>query len=220
LTGRVSDERFNRWNELFSAGWELLCTYSPQRAVELSACIRTLVPMAEASGPSEISVTSQDAIGALAMTLPADHARMAIALVHEQAHSTLKSLMNLIPLFDRPDRTRYFAPWRHDPRPIGGLLHGTYAFLAVTETWLRFGADASLRRTALDEFALRRVQLDMALNTLVSVDAWTPQGREFVAGMRRRCDGLLAERIPANVNNWAKDELRREHERWRQRNRL
>lgn len=216
---RVPEAVFAQWRQRFSEGWRLLCAYSPERAVELSQGMRTLVPVAEVPGRNEISVTSQDAMGALAMTMPADPAGMAIALVHEQAHSALNGLLNLGPLFDRASRARYFAPWRPDPRPIGGLLHGTYAFLAVTETWLEFSAADDLRRTALDEFALRRAQLAIAIDTLENTDAWTPMGREFLAGLRLRCDALLAEPVPANNVKRAEEILRHQRRQWLRRNR-
>ena len=43
---------------------------------------------------------------------------LAVALVHEFQHSKLAALHRLVPLYDRTDPARYFAPWRPDPRPM------------------------------------------------------------------------------------------------------
>ncbi|WP_239123148.1 aKG-HExxH-type peptide beta-hydroxylase [Rhizocola hellebori] len=218
-TGRVPSDQYGRWNELFLSAWQLLCRHSPQRAAQVSQIMQVLVPLAPQPGLAEISMTSQDAMGALAMTLPTDPARFAIALVHEQAHSTLNGLLNLMPLFDRRSEARYFAPWRPDARPIGGLLHGVYAFLAVAETWLDLSEDTRIRQTAENELALRRVQVDTALDILVSADSLTPEGVQFAKTMRHRCDLLMAQPIPASVAAHANDVLRAQHKLWRQRNR-
>ena len=38
-------------------------------------------------------------------------------------------------LFDPADSATYQVPWRPDPRPVDGVLNGTYAYLAVGELW-------------------------------------------------------------------------------------
>ena len=59
---------------------------------------------------------------------------LASVLVHECQHAKLNAVLDLIPL-SRPDQARYYAPWREDPRPLGGLLHGAYAYLGVSDFW-------------------------------------------------------------------------------------
>ena len=56
-------------------------------------------------------------------------------LVHEMQHVKLIALRDLFDLFDRADAGRSTVPWRPDGRPIEGLLHGTYAHLAIAELW-------------------------------------------------------------------------------------
>ena len=60
---------------------------------------------------------------------------LAVTLVHEFQHIKLGGLLHLAPLHDREPTRRLYAPWRDDPRPLGGLLQGVYAFTGVTDFW-------------------------------------------------------------------------------------
>jgi HEXXH motif-containing protein len=46
--------------------------------------------------------------------------------VHEVQHLKLAALLDIVTLTMPGEHDRYYAPWRDDPRPLSGLLQGTY----------------------------------------------------------------------------------------------
>jgi HEXXH motif-containing protein len=216
-----------RWRELFAGAWALLAGCAPARAAELAAGLRCLVPLADIGTGAARSATIRDAFGSFGLTRPASPAELAVTMVHEFQHSKLGAVLDLVPLYDAADQTTYYAPWRLDPRPIGGLLQGTYAFLGVADAWralraagasrsLRAG-DGGLREVAECEFASVREQVRHALGILESSGRLTPSGQQFAAGMRSTLQSMLGEQLPASVVRRARESLAENHAAWRRR---
>ena len=218
LPPAVGAKEFTTWEELFRAAWRLLALYDPAHAAELAGGLHTVVPLMRGSTDPDLSATSGDAIGALALTLPDEPASLAVTLVHEFQHSKLSALLELVPLYDESATAAFFAPWRRDPRPIGGLLQGAYAFLGVCEIWRRLRDCPSERVTATTEFAVLREQVRLALATLASSSLLTAHGQRFVAGMRAALRPMLDEALPAAVVASAHESLARNVEAWQRRN--
>lgn len=75
-------------------------------------------------------------------------------LLHETAHHRLHAWQE-VAAFTRDDgEQRYSSPWRQGPRPLNGILHGTYTFLDRTELLLR-AARAVLPFSRARRMALR-----------------------------------------------------------------
>jgi len=107
-----------------------------------------------------------------------------LGLVHELQHVKLGALLELCDLYDRNNLTTVSVPWRADPRPMEGALHGLYAHLAVADLWRRRrGAEAE--RT----FDRYRAWVASAAGTLSGTAALTRAGERFVAGVRATVDG-------------------------------
>ena len=176
------------------------------------------MPLAAAgSGPAR-SATAWDAFGSFGSTAPDSAADFAVTLVHEFQHSKLSALLDLMPLYDARAPGRYYAPWRMDPRPLGGLLQGVYAFIAVADTWRLLRADRDLAEQAEQEFADIREQVSHALDGLCESSALTERGRRFTAGIRDATESLLAVELPGEVTRRAREKLERNYEAWRARN--
>lgn len=215
---RLSPREAARWQELFEGAWSLLAEHAPGHAEELRAGLRSLIPLANTgTGPAR-SATMRDAFGAFGLTEPESAADLAITMVHEFQHSKLSALLDLVPLYDASGTDTYYAPWRTDPRPIGGLFQGVYAFLGVADAWRLLRAAPSQRRTAEHELALVREQVHAALTALSTSAQLTPDGERFAAGMRAKLDALLAVPVPADVAAQARTALRRNHDQWKRRN--
>jgi HEXXH motif-containing protein len=75
-----------------------------------------------------------------------------VTLVHEFQHSELSVVPDLTRLYDAGPDEFYYAPWRNDPRPFGGLLQGVYAFIGVADTCRCLAARPYLSDTAQREF--------------------------------------------------------------------
>src|SRR6185312_14082905 len=114
--------------------------------------------------------------GSAIIARPSDAASLAEALVHEFHHIRLGGLLHLTRLHEEDPRERFYTPWRDDPRPIGGVLQGVYAFFGVTAFW-RVLAHASMKapdRRAVFEFAYWREQTWRVLLRLREDPVLTP----------------------------------------------
>ena len=213
---RLGEAQLQRWRVCFDQAWSLLSRYAPGRVAELSAGLRSMVPLREAGPGTAMSASLRDAYGAFGLTLPESAAEFAVTLVHEFQHSKLSAILDITDLY-RPGDETYFAPWRTDPRPIGGLFQGVYAFLAVADTWRALCSDPRRRSLAERRFAEVRLQVDEGLRTLMGAGRLTAAGQRFAEGMHESLDALLAVPVPDTVTTAAVDALTRTHAAWLER---
>lgn len=201
------------WQELFGQAWEILRDTGTEEARALAGGLLSLVPRPRAERFRPHSASSGDAFGAALASMPDDGEQFASTLVHEFQHNKLSAFMHLFTLYDdRDDRDDHgsrgsrggpsarlhYAPWRDDPRPLGGLLQGVYAFFGVTGFWRQ-------RRHALGqfEFALWRSQTAYALRAIGRSDRLTDLGRRLVAELSRRLEPWLEEPVDARARSAA-----------------
>ncbi|ADI03787.1 hypothetical protein SBI_00666 [Streptomyces bingchenggensis BCW-1] len=193
-------EQADRWGELLGHAWPLLGRADPQAAEDVAACLRSIEPLPASTPFRWHSATMGGGMGGLAASEPtavepAAVAQFAAILTHEIQHSKLSALMHMYSLHTQEDRPRLYAPWRDDPRPLNGMLHGVYAFSAVARFWRGYvlggGAPPDEAVLAQFEFALRREQLLRVLPPLGKDRELTRLGRRFL--------GQLAE----TVSDWA-----------------
>jgi HEXXH motif-containing protein len=215
---RMSTVEFGRWNRLFDSAWRLLTGAVPERAEELAAGLRTLVPLVQTDEHSARSATIRHAFGVFGLTQPPTAADFAVTLIHEFQHSKLSAILDLVPLSEPADGRRFFAPWRSDPRPLAGLLQGVYAFVGVADTWRGLRAVAGLEPTAQARFAETRLQVDRGLTSVEQSGALTDGGTALVHHLRRTTDALMTESIPPYIDRAARLALDQTHERWLERN--
>ncbi|HEX9337910.1 MAG TPA: HEXXH motif-containing putative peptide modification protein, partial [Pseudonocardiaceae bacterium] len=135
-TQSLTDADLAVWTDRLTEGWRLLVDHHPVAAREIAATVRMITPMP--GGPTRrASASLSDYYGCVLMTLPADERVAAVTLIHECQHSKLTGLLDLLPLVATDTEDRFYAPWRGDPRPAIGLLHGIYAHLGITGFWQR-----------------------------------------------------------------------------------
>jgi uncharacterized protein len=211
---RLPSVEVGRWRAEFVAAWELLAERRPERAAELRAGLRTLVPLVQLDPRSARSATIRHAFGVFGLTRPPSPAEFAVTMVHEFQHSKLSAVLDLVPLTDPADTGRYFAPWRTDPRPLAGLLQGVYAFAGVADTWRGLRGADGVGPVAEIRFAEARLQVDRGLTSIERSGALTPEGERLVAGLRAATDDMLAEPMPPAVAGAADETLDRLRTAW------
>ena len=133
-TAPLTDAEAAHWQDCLTEAWRLLVTRHRPAAEQLADVLTCIVPVQSDEGAAGISATSADAFGAVAMSRPADPVGLAVGLLHEAQHSLLNATAYLFDLHHAP-RARGYSPWRDDPRPASGVLHGAYAYLSVTRFW-------------------------------------------------------------------------------------
>jgi uncharacterized protein len=197
--GRLTDDDAAAWQAQFADAWQLIERDYPRYAPGVAAGLSVLLPLANDVPGREISAAARQAYGAVAAALPATGADLALLIIHEFQHVKLGALTDMFDLCDRTDQRVYFAPWRDDPRPLGALLQGTYAHIAVTDYWRvrRERVDGPEALAAAERFARWRMMTAEAIETLADSGALTPLGDRFVDGMRATVEPWLAEQVPA-----------------------
>ncbi len=214
-TRRLPTEEVCAWQDQLVAAWRLLVTRHRAYAQVIAAVLTCIVPVERDGDARGISATSVDAFGAVAMSYPADPTALAVGLLHETQHSLLNAVQYLFDLQGRTPRLGY-SPWRDDPRPVSGVLHGAYAYLGVTEFWRAERAVGS--PVAAFEFARWRAAVLAAADGLLTEGALTPAGSRFTAAMRDRVLPWLDEPVPADMLRLATGANTDHHLRWRLRN--
>ncbi|MFF7995603.1 FxsB family cyclophane-forming radical SAM/SPASM peptide maturase [Kitasatospora xanthocidica] len=214
VADRLSDAELLDWTGALREAWELLGRDLPGYAAGIGAGLATVTPLRPGPAGRDVSSAARQAYGAVGIARPATAPTLALLLAHEFQHVKLGAVLDLMDLYDRADDTRYFAPWRPDPRPIEGLLQGTYAHLAVTEYWgtrtLAYdGLPGESADRARAQFALWRRYTAEAAERLAESGALTGAGLRFADGMRATVAPWLALPLPAAAEQ-AADRVRRE----------
>lgn len=208
----LTADEAGRWRDLLEQAWELLVRRHRPAAEVLAAVLRVIVPVAPDPSAEGISATSVEAFGAVAMSAPATPDALAAGLLHEIQHSVLNATHLLFPLVE-PGGPPGYSPWRDDPRPALGVLHGAYAYLSVTR-FRRSEPGVAARF----EFARWRAAVAGAAAALLAGEELTPAGRRFTAALRDEVLPWLEEPVDAEVQRLA-DLANADHRaRWRLRN--
>jgi len=211
--GRLIDGDADRWRGLFAGAWEILSRQADHRMVETAELVRTVVPLREDGSPIMRSATARQVFGALGTTMPSSAAAMAVTLIHEGSHSMLNGVLQLEALFDPKDPTLYFAPWRPDPRPVWGLFHGIFAFLAVADLMNLLRAEPTEESAAERQFAKIRGQLRPTLDALLGASSLTTSGHQFAACMGERLARLETAPVSRAASDFATQALNDDHAR-------
>ncbi|MFE2262402.1 aKG-HExxH-type peptide beta-hydroxylase [Streptomyces griseosporeus] len=219
---RLGAGEVRAWQAEAAAALRLLRVRHPGYAGEVAAGLRALVPLPAGAGAHR-SGSAAERFGGVTLTRPASPLTFAETLVHETQHSKLVAVMHLVDLLDADagEQPLLYAPWRDDPRPPAGLLHGTYAFLSVARFWsveARAARDPERRYDAQVRCARWREAASEAAGTLLAhADVLTGTGRRFVIVMDAALAGLRRVPLPAAAVREARRQAEEHRTRWRTR---
>jgi uncharacterized protein len=216
VSPRLSQAEWRGWQSVLDNGWDLLARWHQTVADEIAAAVRVFTPLLPPQH-GQVSATSRDTFGTVALSPPPDACSLAVTLAHETQHAKLSALLDLVALLPPDDSQRYYAPWRDDPRPLSGLLQGAYAFLGVAAFWQRQrtaagGGAATIH--AHTEFARWRDAVSLVTSTLLASGRLTGQGREFVTGMVRTLSSWEGMWVPQAAAQQARSLADAHRARW------
>jgi HEXXH motif-containing protein len=183
------------WADLWRQALPLLSLGGAARSAEL-ALLDCIVP----TGEADTSGTTPRAFGAVLAGPQPGPAQLAAGLAHELQHAKLAALSDLVTLHTAGPERRHWAPWRRDPRPFDGLLHGTYAHLALAGFWQRLAlalTDPAARDHAWAAHARCHAQVGAVLPVLRGSRHLTDAGRTFLDALADRHDRLRDPAPPA-----------------------
>lgn len=185
VQGRQTPRQLAFWRASLGESWQLLTDTVPERAAACAALWSAVVPLRPGHDRHGRSSSAREAYGAVAAAPERDPARLAETVVHETAHIAFAALADLVDLVAPHDRSRHRVGWRPDLRPLGAVLTGTYAHLAVLEFWWRRaeGLRGAAAREAGARLHRHGVRVAGALATLEGRPALTPLGARFVEHM-------------------------------------
>ncbi|EDY56460.1 radical SAM domain-containing protein [Streptomyces sviceus ATCC 29083] len=204
---RLSAAAAERWQQDLAAAWQWIRRELPAYAPGLAAGLSVVTPLRESSTGADISSAARDAFGAVGIARPETPQTLACLLVHEFQHVKLGALLDLMDLYDPTCEQLFYAPWRPDPRPLEGLLQGTYAHIAVVDYWrarMRT-ADGTGAREAEVRFARWREQTAEAVDTLLASGALTRPGERFVRAMGETVTARLSDPVSADALTEARE---------------
>lgn len=217
---RLPAHEVARWQDGLRETWRLLTEHHPDTAAELTAGLTTLVPHAVTDELAPYSASHNDAFGSVVLSRPTDPTNFAATLIHELEHSKFGVLLPLIELLE-PDgdheTPRLEAPWRDDPRPAEGLLHGVVSFLGVTAFYReRCRVETGSRARGVQfEFAFHRQQTLRAARTLLAEATPSALGRRFLSTARDHLEAWAADPLPPDVRVAAERANADHHLLWR-----
>jgi len=209
-----------RWAAQAEDACRLLRADHPEAYAELAAGPHLLVPLTR-PGHGNRSGSSAETFGCMALSPPTSATGLAVTLTHEMQHNKLAALLHLFDLFEPSGPERFYAPWRPDPRPLPGLLHGAYAHLGVARFWERrreTEPDPALRATAHAQFARWRLAAHEATTVTLSSGRLTPLGHRFAQHMLTTLDTLCGLPVPAPALRHAESAARAHRTAWQHRN--
>ncbi|MFD0258230.1 FxsB family cyclophane-forming radical SAM/SPASM peptide maturase [Kitasatospora indigofera] len=213
VEGRLADPELHSWTGALREAWELVGRDLPDYAAGVRAGLSTITPLRAGPSGRDVSAAARQAFGAVGIARPATAPILGLLLAHEFQHVKLGAVLDLVDLYDPSDTALYHAPWRPDPRPIEGLLQGTYAHLAVTEFWgTRTLAYDGLPGETADhtraQFALWRRYTAEAVERLAGSGSLTALGLRFADGMRESVRPWLETGLPAAAERTAEQARR------------
>ncbi len=121
--------------ELAGRALGLIGRHTPEFFEHFRAIIR-VIGLKPPSVGNFSNVSHSDLPGSFVCTVIRDPYWMAEGFIHELHHNRLFFIEELGAFFAREADNRmtdsgYYSPWRDDPRPLHGILHGLYVYIAV-----------------------------------------------------------------------------------------
>jgi HEXXH motif-containing protein len=213
---RLADTDVATWRNQLGEAWRLIVEYLPEYAEILAEGLTSIV--SEPAVPFRLpSASTGEAFGSAVIAAPdaEEPATLAAALVHEFQHIRLGGLLQLVRLHDDDRTERLYAPWREDPRPLGGLVHGIYAFFGVSAFWRALSRARPADGLAAFEFAHWRAQTWQTLEAVRDDAALTEAGRRFLAEIAAVFGPWQSEPCAPEAVRWAETLAADHHAGWR-----
>ncbi|NGM15071.1 FxsB family radical SAM/SPASM domain protein [Verrucosispora sp. CWR15] len=168
-----------RWGEVLAGAWSSIEADLPHQAAAVRAGLRAVVPLVDDPTGTLRSSTARQAFASVGVAL-ADASATAVMIAHEFQHSVLGALLDLCDLFAPSPAVRLTVGWRSDPRPVEGVLQGTYAHLTITEMWRQRASREAPGGPAHQRHEQFRTWTADAADALLGSGALTPAGNRFV----------------------------------------
>jgi hypothetical protein len=220
-----SDER--DWINVLGQAYSIL-SKNPTALNLVRSFGRLVAPVRSEGVDIHCSVSFSARPGVLYMSWSPNPLIIAEGMVHEADHQFYDEITRGLILWSDPleaQASKYFSPWREDPRPLDGLLTGASAFIRVAELWQRI-LDSDPQHPDGDfigqRCALTVLQSLDAISTIKGSARPTETGAEIIGNLERRGKAVvkIIESHPSFAR-WARiaSDVQNEHKgNWTTRN--
>ncbi|MEU6191522.1 HEXXH motif domain-containing protein [Nocardia sp. NPDC047038] len=216
---RLTIEQSARWQQDFAAAWELLSHELAHYLEPMRGCLDMLAPLSSEALVHSTSYTAYSGVGCVYTTAAVDPCQLALTLIHEVQHTKLNMLADQVLLLTPDHTARFYAPWRDDPRPIFGLLHGIYAFFGVCDFWrVHRNSPCHGSLIAHIDFQLGWAQVESAMTQVVESGLLTTAGHQLCDALARNMRSWASEYIPEKARLVASEVATAHRPYWRLRN--
>ncbi|MFE4455892.1 HEXXH motif domain-containing protein [Nocardia tengchongensis] len=216
---RLNDTQAQQWQRDFADAWQVLRSNLGQYVAPMRACLTTLTPLSAKPLVASASHTAFDGVGCVYTTAPVDPCQLALTLIHEIQHTKFALLTDQVEMFTPDPACRFYAPWRDDPRPIHGLLHGIYAFFGVTDFWrVHRHSECHGSLQAHADFELWRVQVAGAIAQAQESGLLSADGQRLLGSLTAAMTPWSGEDLPDVARHAATDAAIAHRTFWQVRN--
>ena len=134
------------WIESLQKAFAIIEKYQPLIMEEMRLSLELIVPVGY-HDERHFSVSYEESVGAIYMTLHPGVMTMAEALIHEFQHNKLNAVFRWDPVLHNAHAPLFASPVRPDPRPLHGVLMAVHAFQPIAKLYeLMTAADDPLSR--------------------------------------------------------------------------
>jgi HEXXH motif-containing protein len=177
-----SDPRDPTVRSRFEEALSLVAQHAPDTFADLQAHTQVVIPIRT---PDSQGFSVDSCRGAV-FVKPEEHVVGTIDyLVHENYHQKLDTINDLYPILEGMTGEVFPSPWRTDPRPMIGVIHGSYVFTRTAHTLLEItGALPELEEVSRPLVRMYRRQVGEALGTIEQNAKLTEVGRGFLRTVR------------------------------------
>lgn len=196
-----------RHTELLRGALAAIEHYVPEMFEQICGTVR-IVGLKSSDGDFT-NVSFSELPGAMLLSVIDHPLVMADRVIHEFHHNRLFHIEDSGSLFaaDCPAEESYYSPWRNDRRPLKGVLHGLYVYIAVGRFWLQVhregGLSAADQTLVTDQLLRIGRQVALARDELTRHARFTPPGEGLFAQLSADVDELnlqiAAEGLPADA---------------------
>jgi hypothetical protein len=127
----------NALAEMIEASLHTIGRSGPSLLARINSLVRWYVPINSPDILIHNSFSASTLFGVVFLSDAYSSIRLAEAIVHEFHHNELYMLMAVEELFEEIRGELFYSPWRDDPRPLSGLIHGLHVFANVKRFLLR-----------------------------------------------------------------------------------
>ena len=180
--------------------WKVIAECCGENYLHFIGIVKTIsiVHVANKGELPYFSGADSDSWGSIHTTDPSDEFIFAETLTHEAAHHWLFLAEEIADLAtDTWSGSLWVSPWRADPRPIGGVIHGVYVFscaalvLTLLNEKLKEKTDMSVISRVCKRICRLYAQVEIGIKEMDRCPNITEAGRSIASAAKNQLESIL-----------------------------